>query len=120
MFTRRKKTSNNKCAKKTKKRTKIVTRILYSFSDKTRADMTCDVINGNLDYLANNNNVTSKASTKEHQKSNGIIVNGTPEVPKASDEEVTTRRSLVILSTIFITSLVAMFYIYKNFPELDE
>lgn len=79
--------------------------------------MTCDVKNGNLNYLANNNNITT---LKENHKPNGIIGNGKAEVPKVLDEEVATRKSLMILSTIFITSLVAMFYIYKNFPELDE
>lgn len=95
--------------------------ILYSFLDKSRADMTCDVVNGSLDYLANNNNVTSRASTKEHHKSNGVKSNGVAKAPITSDEEdIATRKSLIILSTIFITSLVAMFYIYRNFPELDE
>lgn len=75
--------------------------------------MTCDNMNGKLDCLANNNNVTT-------QKMNGHAkVNGRVEVP-AVGEDFETKKSLVILSGIFITSLVAMFYIYTNFPELDE
>lgn len=110
--------------KETKKRVEIQSWNSFSFLDKARADMTCDVLNGNLGYLVNNNNnnnVTNRPSAKENYKSNGVKANGNLEVPTVTnDEEIATRKSLVILSGIFITSIVAIFYIYKNFPELDE
>ncbi|GAB0096324.1 Transmembrane protein 41 homolog [Sergentomyia squamirostris] len=34
-------------------------------------------------------------------------------------EEISTRKSMVILVAIFVSSLVAMFYVYLMFPELD-
>lgn len=76
--------------------------------------MTCDNGNGKLDYLGNNNNVT----TKNELKSNGVKMNGTAKLPV--EEEVETRKSIIILLSIFATSLVAMVYIWKNFPELEE
>lgn len=86
--------------------------ISNSFSDKTRIG-TFDNMNGELDCLSDNNNVTT-TKMNGHAK-----VNGKVEVP-AAEEDFETRKSLIILSGIFITSLVAMFYIYTNFPELDE
>lgn len=84
--------------------------------------MTCDNVNGNsnLDCLVNNNNVTHRTEPKTVNKSNGFKPNGKAEAPSAREEELDTRKSLIVLSTIFLTSVVAMFYIYKNFPELDE
>ncbi|XP_053948701.1 transmembrane protein 41 homolog [Anastrepha obliqua] len=38
----------------------------------------------------------------------------------SADERNATKRSLVILAAIFITSLFAMAYVYMIFPELDE
>jgi hypothetical protein len=83
--------------------------------------MTCDNVNGKLDKLANNNNVSA------NQKINGYgngAVNGksTKErsTPLLDEEELETRKSLMILGTIFITALLALFYIYKNFPRLNE
>uniref|UniRef100_A0A1B0CR23 Uncharacterized protein n=1 Tax=Lutzomyia longipalpis TaxID=7200 RepID=A0A1B0CR23_LUTLO len=35
-------------------------------------------------------------------------------------EDMSTKNSLLILAGIFITSAVAMFYVYLMFPELDE
>lgn len=96
--------------KKKEKQKKIIV-ISKSFSDKTRVGMTCDTTK--LDCLANNNNVTT-TKLNGHAK-----VNGKLEVP-AAEEDFETKKSLIILSGIFITSLVAMFYIYTNFPELDE
>lgn len=84
--------------------------------------MTCDNVNGNgnLDCLVNNNNVTHRSTLQSGHKSNGFKPNGKAEEPLAADEELDTKKSLIVLSTIFVTSIVAMFYIYQNFPELDE
>jgi hypothetical protein len=82
--------------------------------------MTCDSANGKLESLANNNNVTTQNDDKKlngYAKLNG---NGRVKVPKTlEEEEIASRKSLIILLTIFATSLAAMFYIYKNFPELE-
>lgn len=81
--------------------------------------MTCDKLNGNLDYLSNNNNVTNGAIPKDDHKSNRVKMNGKAEFPLL-EEEVETRKSLIVLLIIFSASIIAMFYIYKNFPELEE
>ena len=80
--------------------------------------MTCDKVNGNLDELANNNNVTSdrKLNGYDSSKMNGKARS----TPLLDEEELETRKSLMILASIFITALIALFYIYKNFPRLDE
>ena len=80
--------------------------------------MTCDKVNGNLDNLANNNNVTSdrKLNGYDSNKMNGKARS----TPLLDEEELETRKSLMILASIFITALIALFYIYKNFPRLDE
>ena len=81
--------------------------------------MTCDSdnVNGKLDVLANNNNVTV------NQKLNGAM-NGKATKEKSpplfEEEEMETRKSLMILASIFITALLALFYIYKNFPRMNE
>lgn len=82
--------------------------------------MTCDNMNGKLDCLANNNNVTVGNGTtpKQDHLSNGCKANGRTEVPQ--NEEIASQKSLIILLTIFVTSIGAMCYIYKNFPELEE
>lgn len=83
--------------------------------------MTCDKVNGNgLKYMTNNNNVTHRTTSENNRTSNGFKSNGKNEAPLALQEELDTRKSLIVLSTIFATSLVAMVYIYQNFPELEE
>lgn len=82
--------------------------------------MTCDIASGTAD-MANNNNVTTNGTIpKDDYKMNGHKTNGTA-VPIAElEEDVETRKSMIILLSIFVTSIFAMFYIYKNFPELEE
>ena len=85
--------------------------------------MTCDNLNGKLEnFTNNNNNVTETAKPEKYQ--NGTISNGTAKSSHkeviVDEEELETRKSLMILATIFVTALLAMFYIYKNFPRLDE
>lgn len=82
--------------------------------------MTCDSVNGKLDYLSNNNNVTNGKITDGDHKGNGVKVNGKADVPRELEDEIETRKSLIVLLSIFATSILAMFYIYKNFPELEE
>lgn len=78
--------------------------------------MTCDNVNGGLDYLANNNNGEVH---KEPLKSNGVKATGAVE-SRESAEEIETRKSMIVLLVIFATSIAAMIYIYKRFPELEE
>lgn len=79
--------------------------------------MTCDSANGKLECLVNNNNVTTQ---DEDKKLNGYVkLNGKAEAPVELEEEIASRKSLIVLLSIFVTSLAAMFYIYKNFPELE-
>jgi hypothetical protein len=69
--------------------------------------------NGKLEFLANNNNVLNS-----DENSNGYVkTNGRAE---STEEDLASRKSLIILLSIFIASLGAMFYIYKRFPELEE
>lgn len=87
--------------------------------------MTCDKLNGKLENIVNNNNNVVETAKPEKYQSNGIHMNGKSSayksVPEVIDEEaLETRKSLVILATIFVTALFAMFYIYKNFPRMDE
>lgn len=70
--------------------------------------MTCDEVKKLDNLLANNNNVTSEVNGKARS------------TPLLDEEELETRKSLMILASIFITALIALFYIYKNFPRLDE
>ena len=107
---------------------------LYKFfsthsADKSRVEMTCDkLINSKLENFANNNNNVTETAKPENYHQNGTISNGTtatttksPHKEKIVDEEeLETRKSLMILAVIFVTALFAMFYIYKNFPRLDE
>jgi hypothetical protein len=37
----------------------------------------------------------------------------------SNDGEVKTGRAFIAVGAIFVTSLVAMFYIYVKFPELE-
>lgn len=70
--------------------------------------------NGKLEYLANNNNVL----TKSDDNVNGF--NKTKGKAETVEEDHASRKSLIILISIFLTSLAAMFYIYQRFPELEE
>lgn len=84
--------------------------------------MTCDNVNGKLDRIANNNNVTNSLN-KDGHKLNGFKANGKSSEKRTvifDEEELETRKSLIILAAIFITAILALFYIYKNFPKLDE
>lgn len=38
----------------------------------------------------------------------------------STDDKFKTRKSILILISIFVISLMAMFYVYLMFPELDE
>lgn len=79
--------------------------------------MTCDCSDDKLECLTHNNNVTTN---EDVQKLNGHgEMNGKAEPPLELQEEIASRNSLIILLSIFITSLGAMIYIYKNFPELE-
>lgn len=84
--------------------------------------MTCDKVNGNLNKLANNNNnVTSEEMNRKLNGFESNKMNGKARsTPLLDEEELETRKSLMILASIFITALIALFYIYKNFPRLDE
>ena len=82
--------------------------------------MTCDKINGKLDYLINNNNITNGSAPKEDNNQNEVKLNGKLRNQHINDEEIATKKSMIILLTIFLVSALAMFYIYKNFPELEE
>jgi hypothetical protein len=42
------------------------------------------------------------------------------EVPLQLEEEMEKQKSLVILGSIFIAGILALVYIYKNFPEMEE
>lgn len=83
--------------------------------------MTCDNVNSKLDNLANNNNNVT-VNQKVNGYGNGAINGKTKErtSPLLDEEELETRKSLMILATIFITALLALFYIYKNFPRMNE
>lgn len=76
--------------------------------------MTCDSVNGKLDYLSNNNNVPNGKITGGDDNGCGV------KNEKEFKDDIETRKSLIVLLSIFATSIFAMFYIYKNFPELEE
>lgn len=38
----------------------------------------------------------------------------------ATNGEVSTRRAVLTVGLIFITSLIALFYVYTSFPELEQ
>lgn len=81
--------------------------------------MTCDNGNGSLECLLDNNNVSNGKVANGGHKQNGSKMNGTKPVVQ-SDDDIETRKSLIILLTIFVLAAVAMLYIYKTFPELEE
>ncbi|KAG5682572.1 hypothetical protein PVAND_011917 [Polypedilum vanderplanki] len=94
--------------------------------DNSQVEMTYDNVNSSkLDKFANNNNVVYNLK-QNGQKLNGncLQINGTSkkksEVRIIDEDELETRKSLIILAIIFISGLLALFYIYKNFPRLDE
>lgn len=84
--------------------------------------MTCESQpNGNLDYISNNNNNDVTTGKVEDVKQNGTHLNGKATITsKAPVEDFETRKSLLVLLTIFATSAVVMAYIYTRFPELEE
>lgn len=53
---------------------------------------------------------------------NGVHSKMDKEQPSAmtSSEKYDAKKSILILAGIFLTSLVAMFYLYLMFPELEE
>lgn len=61
------------------------------------------------------------ASISELNQRNGRETFSSTETSSSSKSgELDAQKSLIILISIFITSLVAMFYVYMMFPELDE
>lgn len=94
--------------------------LLTHLLDKSRVEMTCDNVNGKLDNIANHNNNNNYVSQHEiNHRSNGKIKSEVP-ITIVDEEELETRKSLMILAVIFTTAIFALFYIYKNFPKLDE
>ncbi|CAO1377008.1 unnamed protein product [Diamesa serratosioi] len=82
--------------------------------------MTCDSINDKLESIVNNNNVnTLNGEIKHIIKPNDKETDAIKEVPNINEEN-TNHKSLIVLASIFITSLLAMLYIYNFFPQLDE
>lgn len=74
--------------------------------------------NGKVECPTNNNNVVIKS---DEMSSNGYKnMNGKVEKLEKNEENIASRKSLIILLSIFVASLVAMFYVYKRFPELEE
>lgn len=82
--------------------------------------MTCDNANGELDYLTNNNNVPNGKIAGGNRNGNGVKFNKEADALHKNEDEFETRKSLIVLLSIFAVSIFAMFYIYKNFPELEE
>lgn len=82
--------------------------------------MTCDTANGGLECLLDNNNVSNGSVANGDHKHNGVKANGTKPAVPLDNDDIETRKSLIILLTIFVFSLAAMLYIYKTFPELEE
>lgn len=83
--------------------------------------MTCDSINDKLESIVNNNNVNApngevKNIISPYVKEETEAIKEVPNI----NEQITNRKSLIVLATIFLTSLLAMLYIYNFFPELEE
>lgn len=58
------------------------------------------------------NGLTAQTNTNhEHTKQSAIMSN---------NDKFETKKSILILISIFSISLLAMFYVYLMFPELDE
>lgn len=81
--------------------------------------MMCDSANAKLDCLVNNNNVVTQNNDTKMNGYDKLNGNGNAKAPVELEEEIASRKSLIILLSIFVTSLAAMMYIYKNFPELE-
>lgn len=80
--------------------------------------MTCDKVNGTLDSLLSNNNNNNHHLTKRTMpQTNG---KKSSKVPLILEEDIEKRKSLVILLIIFAAGILALIYIYKNFPEVEE
>lgn len=79
--------------------------------------MSCDKVNGTLESYINNNN-NNDVSNK--QQVNDVSEKIYAEVPLQLEEEMEKQKSLVILGSIFIAGILALVYIYKNFPEMEE
>jgi hypothetical protein len=80
-------------------------------------EMSCDKVNGTLESYINNNN-NNDVSNK--QQVNDVSEKKYAEVPLQLEEEMEKQKSLVILGSIFIAGILALVYIYKNFPEMEE
>lgn len=83
--------------------------------------MTCDSINDKLETIVNNNNVNApngevKNIIRTNDKEETEAMKDVPNI----NEETTNQKSLIVLASIFLTSLLAMLYIYNFFPQLDE
>ncbi|XP_059222436.1 transmembrane protein 41 homolog isoform X2 [Stomoxys calcitrans] len=67
--------------------------------------------NGKINSSASHNGtgVASAPSNVQYKKN-----------PMSAADRTATKKSLVILAGIFVTSLAAMFYVYMIFPELNE
>lgn len=82
-----------------------------NFAEKTRKMTTDSIINNKLEKIANNNNVVTNNCHNGHSlKYDNQVKN----------EDFENRKSLILLVVIFVSSLIAMIYIYNFFPELDE
>lgn len=82
--------------------------------------MTCDSINHKLESIVNNNNVNTPNGEVQHKiNTNDKETEAINDVPNITEEN-TNHKSLIVLASIFLTSLLAMLYIYNFFPQLDE
>ncbi|XP_065077540.1 transmembrane protein 41B [Ochlerotatus camptorhynchus] len=90
--------------------------------------MTSPASNGQLRYATSNGIGVHSTTTQRKTQPNGsgVECNGkgpaTVDEPSSEDkeEERSARQSLIILASIFFTSLFAMIYVYAMFPELEE
>ncbi|XP_055524774.1 transmembrane protein 41 homolog isoform X2 [Wyeomyia smithii] len=78
--------------------------------------------NGQLRYAAAaNNNLHQQQKSSTECNGNGSIGSGSANDDECEvDQELSARKSLIILAAIFFTSLFAMIYVYAMFPELEE
>lgn len=84
----------------------------YHNQTETEKMTTDSILNNKLEKIANNNNVVTNNNC--HKKDNQMHEN------QIQPEEMDNRKSLILLAAIFLSSLIAMIYIYNFFPELDE
>lgn len=95
------------------------TELINRSANHQSTEMTCDKVNGALDSLLSNNNNNNNHLTKRTMpQTNGK--QSSKKVPLILEEDIEKRTSLVILLTIFAAGLLALIYIYKNFPEVEE